>query len=274
MMKTVGLALGGGGARGLAHLLVLQTLEEYGIRPKAISGSSIGAIVGALYASGIEAGAIRDYVDSHFKIKKNLHYWKQDSRNVMEMVKLLDIDLRGTGLIKGESFSHFLYEILEIDTFEDLRIPLTVVATDLNSSSQVIFREGPVMPAIKASMSVPGLFSPVVYRNRVLVDGSCVNPVPWDVLPECDILIGVNVLGRSSISAKSKPPSAARAVLDAFDVLQRSIVREKFRSDPPDLLLDPEIKGVGLLDFTKADEVYLMSEPMVNELRVFLDSAL
>jgi NTE family protein len=130
------------------------------------------------------------------------------------------------------------------------------------------------MPAVKASMSVPGVFSPVLYQNRVLVDGACVNPVPWDELPGCDIVIGVNVLGRGGKPFTGKPPKAARAVLDAFDVLQRSIVAEKFRGNPPDLLLDPFIVGVGLLEFNKADEVYRQSEPVIDELRRFLDKAL
>jgi NTE family protein len=272
--KTIGLALGGGGARGLAHLMVLEVLEEYGVRPAAISGSSIGAVIGVLYSSGIKPSIVREYVDSHFKIRNDPHFWKQDSRNVMKIVKLLDIDLGGTGLIKGESFTHFLYEILETENFEDLEIPMAVVATDLVDSSQVVFREGPIMPAVKASMSVPGVFSPVLYQNRILVDGACVNPVPWDQLPDCDILIGVNVLGRGGKHDPGKPPKAARVVLDAFDVLQRSIVAEKFRNNPPDLLLDPVIAGVGLLEFNKADEVYRQSEPIIDDLKRFLDSAL
>ncbi len=273
-MKTdvkIGLALGGGGARGLAHLLVLEVFDELGIQPKAISGASIGALIGALYASGIKARDIREYVDSHMKIKKEDHLWKLEGRNLMQMVKLLDLDFSGTGLIKGEHFSHFLYEILEAEDFSDLKIPLSVAATDFWDSSEVVFEEGPVLPAVKASMSVPGVFTPVTYQGRVLVDGACVNPVPWDLLRGCDVVIGVNVLGRLQPSNSLKPPKAAKVVLDTFEVMQRTILSQRLRCNPPDLFLDPPITGVGIFDFHKAKIVYRQSEGIVQELREFLE---
>ena len=272
--KSVGLALGGGGARGLVHVLVLQVLDEYGIRPKAVSGSSIGAIMGALYCSGHDGKVIRDYVDEHVRIAGDVQHWKDDGRKMMEMVKLLDIDFTGTGLIKGEKFSHFLYDLLEGGRFEDLEIPLTVVTTDFWESEQVVFRTGEILPAVKASMSVPGVFSPVVVDDRVLVDGACVNPVPWDLLGDCDIRIGVNALGRSSPPKKRRAPKAAKTVLEAFDILQRGILAEKYRYSPPDLLVDPPIRGVGILDFHKASSVYEQSADAVDELRRFLDRSL
>ena len=266
----IGLALGGGGARGLAHLLVLEVFDEFGIRPQAISGASIGAIVGALYASGIKARDIREYVDSHLNLKMDSQSWKQDGKNLMQMVKLLDIDFSGTGLIKGENFSHFLYEMLETREFSGLEIPLSVVAADFWTSSQVVFNDGPILPAVKSSMSVPGVFTPVTYRDRVLVDGACVNPVPWDLLQDCDVLIGVNVLGRSLPTKNLKPPKAAKVVLETFEVMQRGILAQRLRYDPPDLLLDPPIQGIGIFDFHKAETVYEQSKPIVEELRRFL----
>jgi len=274
MGKKVGLALGGGGAKGLAHIPVLEVLDEYGIRPKAIAGSSIGAIIGAIYASGIKATEIRDFIDAHFLLKKKLQFLRQDSRNFMKIVKLLDIDIQGTGLIRGENFSHFLYGILETEFLEDLEIPLAVIATDFHDSSQLVIREGPIIPALKASMSVPGVFSPSIYLNRVLIDGSCVNPVPWDVLSGCNLRIAVSVLGRTAMRPDGTPPRVARIVLEAFDIPQRSIVAQKYQHDPPDILLDPPITGVGLFDFAKANEIYRMSEGIVGQLKRFLDRAL
>ncbi|RKX80749.1 MAG: patatin-like phospholipase family protein [Spirochaetes bacterium] len=267
----IGLALGGGGARGLAHLSVLEVFDEMGIRPNAISGASIGAIVGALYASGISARDIRDYVDSHLQIKKEDKPWKIEGRNLMQMVKLLDLDFSGNGLIKGENFSHFLYEILEIEDFSDLQIPLKVVAADFWDSSEVVYDSGPVLPAVKASMSVPGVFTPVTYQGRVLVDGACVNPVPWNHLNDCDVIIGVNVLGRLQPSDSLKPPKAAKVVLETFEVMQRTILAQRLCCNPPDLLLNPPITGVGIFDFHKAKMVYRQSEGIVQELRDFLE---
>jgi len=268
--KSVGLALGGGGARGIVHILVLEVLDEFDIKPKMISGASIGAILGALYASGHSGKVIRDYVDRHIKISGDTRNWKEDGRKMMEMVRLLDIDFRGTGLIKGERFSHFLYEMLDLDNFDDLKIPLKVVATNYWESSQVVFQDGPLLPAIKASMSVPGVFSPVVYQNQVLVDGACVNPVPWDILEDCEFIIGVNALGRAARPESPKPPIAAKTVLETFEILQRSILAEKYRYDPPDILIDPPIRGIGILDFHKAKSVYDQCEGVQDQLRQFL----
>ena len=267
-------ALGGGGARGLAHLLVLEVFDEFGIQPKSISGASIGAILGALYASGIKAREIREYVDSHLKLKIEPRTWQQDGKNLMQIVKLLDIDFSGTGLIKGESFSHFLYEILEIENFQDLDIPLTVVATDYWKSTQVVFDNGPILPAVKASMSVPGVFAPARMGDRVPVDGACVNPVPWDLLENCDVVIGVNVLGQPQPAKNLKPPRAAKVVLETFEVMQRGILDLKLSCNPPDLLLSPPLYGIGIFDFHKAVDIYKQSQPIIGELRNFLKKTL
>ncbi len=268
--KTLGLALGGGGARGLVHVRVLQVLDELGIRPKAVSGASIGAVMGALYCSGKSGNFIHSYVDQHIRLKPGLEYWREDSRRLMNIVRLLDMDFSGTGLIKGEKISHFLYQMLEGEIFSDLEIPLRIVATDLWNSRAVVFDEGEVLPAVKASMSIPGVFAPVEYRGHILVDGACSNPVPWDLLEDCDIVIGVNALGRSRAPDVLKPPKAARTVLESFDVIQRGILAEKNRCNPPDLLLDPPIYDIGVLEFHKAESVYEQCEDTVQTLRAFL----
>ena len=269
--KSVGLALGGGGARGMVHVQVLQVLQEYGIRPSVVSGASIGAIIGAIYCSGTDAEDIRLYVDNHLKISGDSRNWRDDGRKMMEMVRLLDIDFRGNGIIKGDRFSHFLYDMLNGELFSDLEIPLRVVATDFWDSSTVVFDEGPVLAAVKASMSVPGVFTPAIVDGRILVDGACTNPVPWDLVENCDVVIGVNALGRAKKPDSGRAPIAARAVLETFDIMQRGILAEKFRLSPPDILIDPPIIGVGLLDFHKAASVYRQSEPEIARLREFIE---
>ncbi len=272
--KSIGLALGGGGARGLVHVEVLRILDEYGLKPKVISGASIGAIIGALYCSGNSGSDIRKYTDKHLRISGEIQNWRDNSRNMMEMVKLLDIDFSGTGIIKGDRFSHFLYEMLEGENFSDLEIPLRIVATDFWNSETVVYETGSVLSAVKASMSVPGVFAPAQYEGRVLIDGACSNPVPCDLLDDCDVLIGVNALGRATPSKNFRPPRAARAVLETFDIMQRGILAEKYRYSPPDFLLDPPIQGVGLLDFHKATSIYEQSATELARFREFLDSNL
>jgi len=271
--RKIGLALGGGGIRGLGHLLFLDVFDKYGIRPDVISGSSIGAVAGALYASGMSAADIKNAVEKQFGIsfsgEKN-HFRIQDHNSIFSIIKFLDVDFKGTGFIKGEKFTEFLYGLIKKENFEELEIPLRVTATDYWKSSPYNIDSGPIVPAVKASMSVPGVFSPVVYKNHVLVDGSTLNPVPWDLLDDCNIRIGINVLGHAYSADNEKKPKAARAVFELFDIMQRGILQEKLKADPPDLLISPDINGVGILDINKSSQVITNSIAATDELETFL----
>jgi len=268
----IGLALGGGSARGLAHIFALEVFDELGIRPEAISGTSAGAIIGAIYASGVSARRIRNYIDSYFDLKNNDKLQHLDGKKLMRIVKLLDPDFSGTGLIKGKGISHFLYDMMDVEDFRDLKIPLTVIAADFWNSSEVIIRDGPLIPAVKASMSVPGVFAPVYHMNRLMVDGACVNPVPWDRLEDCDVRIGINVLGRPFPKNynRKRSPKAAKMVLGSFEMMQRSILNLKLHYNPPDLLLSPPLENLGIFYFRSVNSIYNQCELMVEELRDFL----
>jgi len=248
----------------------LEVFDELGIRPAAISGTSVGAIFAAAYASGIPAREIRNLFDSNFELKSSNRFRFLDGRKLMRIARLLDPDLSGAGLIKGKKISRFLYEIMNVEYFRDLKIPLTVIATDFGDSSEVVIREGPLIPAVKASMSVPGVFAPVYHMGRLLVDGACVNPVPWDRLEDCDVRIGVNVLGGPPPKNRKRSPKAAKLVLGSFEVMQRNILGLKLRYNPPDLLLNPPLEDLGILYFRSVESIYNRCESMVKKLRDFL----
>jgi len=260
----LGLALGGGGARGLAHIPILETLDDMGIRPCCIAGTSIGAVFGALYASGMNGSDIRNLVqDTVIGRNKSL---REILRDIRRLVNFMDVDILGPGIFKGDSIMEYLYDAIHTDSFADLEIPLKLVATDFWVSEQVVISSGNLLKAVKASMGLPGLFTPVKYGESILIDGGGVNPVPWDLLDDCNLIVAVDVLGQASAEPGSSP-GAVRAVLDMFDIMQRSIVKVKMEVSQPDMYLKPGIRNVGILEFHKADEIYSSADDVCRQLR-------
>lgn len=263
----IGLALSGGGARGLAHIPMLEVLDELGIRPHCVAGTSIGAVMGAIYASGVTGSAIRERTDRMLIKEGDTLKEILANKDALAWIKLLDIDFLGSALFKGDAFVEFLFRQILTSTFEELKIPLKVVATDFWNSTQVVFDSGDLLKAIKASMGLPGVFSPVHMNGRTLIDGGCVNPLPHDILSGCDIVIAVNVMGRLERTDGQKPPTALRAVLETFDIMQRSIITEKLKACPPSIYIEPDISNIDLLEFHKAPEIYAQAEKAARELR-------
>lgn len=263
----IGLALGGGGARGLAHIPMLEVLDELGIRPCCIAGTSIGAVMGAIYASGVHASSIREHTSRMLISEGDSLRDILSKRDALAWIRLLDIDFLGNALFKGDAFVQFLYDRIEKATFEELAIPLKVVATDFWNSAQVVFEKGDLLQAIKASMGLPGVFSPVHIDGRTLIDGGCVNPLPHDILGDCDVVIAVNVMGRLERQDGRKSPTALRAVLETFDIMQRTIVSGKLEASPPTIYVAPDITNVDLLEFHRYREVLELAEPAKTKLR-------
>lgn len=178
--KKIGLALGGGAARGGAHIGVIKALTEAGINIDFIAGTSIGALVGAVYASG--------EIDLFEEVASRL--------NLRQSASLfLDVKFPRSGIVDGRKIVSFLQQFINVDKIEDLSIPFCAVSTDLNSGEEVIMREGSVIEAIRASISIPGIFTPVRKNGLELVDGGLVNPVPVSVVQKmgADFVIAVDL---------------------------------------------------------------------------------
>ncbi|MGB5427046.1 MAG: patatin-like phospholipase family protein, partial [Gammaproteobacteria bacterium] len=178
--KRIGLALGGGGAKGLAHILMLETLDEMGIRPHVIAGTSIGAIIGALYAAGLSGKEIRAqleqfFVDQH-AAEKNMFAMPKSLR----WLDFIDPAFAGAGLLNSDDFIAWMGEVLPVKNFSGLKIPLKVIAAELLTGREVIMQSGALLPALQASMAVPGVFPPVDVEGHLLVDGGVANPLPYD----------------------------------------------------------------------------------------------
>lgn len=179
--KKIGYALGGGGARGYFHIGVLSVLEEYNIHPHIIAGTSMGSIIGALYASGLSAREIKQMAVGMD--------WRR-------LITLADIIVPLSGLIRGRRVASLLKSILKARTFAQLKKDFACVATDLNNGEQVVLDDGSLIEAIRASCSIPAIFTPVKLKGRYLIDGGLVNVVPVSVCHDmgADFVIGVNVI--------------------------------------------------------------------------------
>jgi NTE family protein len=273
MTKSVGIALGGGGARGLAHISVLQVLDDLGVNVTAISGTSIGAVIGSLFASGMTAREVRQSVDDLLAMPKSFEQARQ-SKRLFGWLDLLGLEFGRSHLLETESFISELQQLLGVDNFEDLKIPMQVVAADFWGRKEVVLDSGPVIPAVAASFCLPGVFKPVVIDGTVLVDGGCVNPVPFDLIrDQCDILIAVDVMGKR-VPQDDLMPSYSEAVFNTFQIAEKIITDHKIRSQPPDIYVEPCITDVKVLEFRKADQIHKQTQSACQKLATELKAML
>ncbi|MCF7837914.1 MAG: patatin-like phospholipase family protein [Candidatus Marinimicrobia bacterium] len=266
------MALGGGGVRGLAHGPALEAIDAAGLKPVAIAGTSMGAIMGALYASGKTGKEIRQLTERHIVSRddglKDV-YAKKDT--LLTWLRTVRIAWDRSGLLKADGFVRYLTEQMAATCFEDLKIPLRVVATDFYSGEPFVFDSGPLLPALKASMAIPGVFVPVEYAGRILVDGGLSNNLPYDVLPdECRLDIAVDVRPLRE-RQNPDPPHMVTAILGMFDIMLDRMTRAKLREQPPALLFHPPIAGVHILEFDKAASVLKQTAAALPDFKAQLD---
>ena len=273
-MKKVGIALGGGGAKGLAHVLMLEVIDEFGIKPHRIAGTSIGAIAGVLYASGLSGTAIRERIEQMSLSEEDSFTDAFTKKDVFKWLRFIDIGWNDGGLLRADTFLDHLMESVKVARFEELGLPLSIVAADFWKRDQVVFDNGDLRTAVHASMAIPGIFNPVVLDKQVLVDGGVVNPVPYDLmLEECDVTIAIDVMGNRTES-KDLIPSFSESIFNTFQIMQRTILRQKFTTHPPDICIAPDIVDIQMLDFYKAEEVFKQAQPASDQLRRALEKAL
>jgi len=278
----IGLALGGGMARGFAHIGVLRTLEKYGIRPSVITGTSIGAVVGAAYLSG--------------KMPE-LEEWAR-SLNRFKILSYLDLRVRSAGLIGGRKLMALLQHNFGDMRMEDLPGNFTVVAADLANGHEVWLKNGPLVDNIRASFALPGVFPPVEINGRNLVDGALVNPCPisvcqaqgarmtiavdlhadligksvkpgnnyqtvagFDLFDEDDIPAEKqepfknNPLSLKLFKREPESPSLFGVMVSALGIMQDRLTRSRLAGDPPDIHIKPQLGHIGMLEFEKADDL-------------------
>jgi NTE family protein len=265
--QTIGIAFGAGGARGIAHLLMIEALDELGIKPSIISGSSIGAVVGAFYAAGFTAKEMKEILDQLINPKSDSVFDFLLKSDIVKMFTMFDPQFIRSGFIKGEKFQKYMKSHLQISRFEELKIPLKIVATDYWKKEAVVFEKGDLIQPIKASYSLPGLFTPVKIKNRILIDGGAVNPLPFDlIMDKCDITIAIDVTAFKAQNESEIPPTFD-SVFTTYQTMQNSIIKERLKFLRPDIYIRPEIFDVRVFDFVKADLIFKQAESAKEELK-------
>ncbi|MGE4489295.1 MAG: patatin-like phospholipase family protein [Kiritimatiellales bacterium] len=273
-ISKIGLALGGGGARGLAHIHVLEVLDELGVRPHRIAGTSIGALLGALYASGLSGREIRDIICAWQPPRPEKRGGLLDRHDLRRWASLIDPSFGRSGLLKGEKVIRFLAETIRCTTFEKLEIPLYVTAADFGDASEVVFKSGDLLSAVRASIAIPGVFTPVERNGRLLLDGGVVNPLPYNLLQkECDLVIAVDVGGVREVDEKHRP-TFFDTIIGGFEIMEASMIRYRVAANPPDIYLQPALKRIGLMDFHKSEQILEQSASIRAELQTQLKARL
>jgi NTE family protein len=262
----IGLALGGGGAKGLAHIPMLEALDELGIRPHRVAGTSIGAVVGALYAGGLSGARIRDMVEQFLVNRSESDHKLFALPRSLRWLDFIDPAFASGGLLESNDFIDFLGEAIPARRFSDLEIPLKVVAAELWSGEPVVLDSGPLLSAVQASMAVPGVFRPVERDGLTLVDGGVANPLPFDLLgDECDLVIAIDVSGDHN-PEDGEALSSMGVVFHSFQIMSHNILAEKLRYRQPDIYIRPELMNIRMLEFYKAREVFEGALPAKRQL--------
>lgn len=268
---TIGIAFGAGGARGIAHLLMIEALDELGVKPSIIAGSSIGAVVGAFYAAGFSGKEMREILDQLINPKSDSVFDFLLKSDIVKMFTMFDPQFIKSGFIKGEKFQSYMKSHLKVSRFEELKIPLKIVATDYWKKEPVVFEKGDLIQPIKASYSLPGLFTPVKIKNRILIDGGAVNPLPFDlIMDKCDITIAIDVTAFKAQNESEIPPTFD-SVFTTYQTMQNSIIKERLKFLRPDIYIRPEIYDVRVFDFAKADLIFKQAQAAKDELKRQLD---
>jgi NTE family protein len=246
--KKVGLALSGGAARGLAHVGVLEVLQREGIPIDMIAGTSAGAVIGAIYAWNQDTALItRDALDAN---------WKR-------VAPLIDPSLPKSGFLKGKKIKDLLATYIGGNKkFSDLRIPFVCVATDIDTGEEVVIDRGSVPEALRASISIPGIFTVVKREGRYLVDGGLTTPVPVDVVRRlgADFVIAVNVTPDVSdrIKKVEKEPNIFQVMLQSIYITTYSLAQNSL--EDADIVIEPDLANIGAGDFHKAQELIKRGE--------------
>ena len=267
---TIAVAFGGGGARGLAHIHIVEALDELGVTPVRIAGASIGAIVGAGMAAGMRGEEIREHTFSTLGRKAAVAHRLWSLRPPSMRAAM------GRGFRLGQfDLERILRVFLPAQipgSFGALPIPLHVSATDYYGQREVCLDTGDLFPALAASAAIPALFMPVTVNGRIMIDGGVFNPVPYEhLMPHADIVIGVDVVGAPEGDG-THVPNRVDSLFGAGQLMMQAAIAMKLRLEPPHIFLRPSVNRFRVLDFLRARQVLSESAGIKDELKRALDA--
>lgn len=249
----IGVAFGGGAARGMSHVAFMEAMDELGVKPDRIAGTSIGALLGAGWAGGLSGREIRKYSLKYLGTKRSIigRIWKTRLKKPSAVLRN-SISMQ---LDACEVITSFLPDEVP-KKFEELKTPLYTLSTDFKSWQQVVFRAGELVPAIAASIAIPSVFKPVEHAGRLLIDGSVSNPLPLDVAGRnMDILVAIDVNGSPSEWPEGDEPSLIEVGLGSAQILMNGLISDKLATFPPDVYARPRIEQFRSLEFWRVREI-------------------
>jgi NTE family protein len=263
----IGLALGGGGARGLAHIAMLEAFDELGVRPDIIAGTSIGALYGAAYASGISGKDLRDHtrliLGQRFGLIRDLV-----NATAQPFQRLIGVFGRRNAILDPLTMLEVILPKDVKSDFAECQIPIKIVASDFYDQEPRVFTEGALRPAVAASMALPVIFQPVMDQGKALIDGGLTNPLPFDLLiGEADIVVAIDVSGVPVPNSRRPDPTAFEALFSSAFLFEHTIIREKLKSAQPDILINAGTSHYQVLDFLKFDQILEAAAPAKEKLK-------
>jgi NTE family protein len=247
----IGVALGGGSARGLTHIPFIEAMDELGLRPSVIAGTSIGALIGSGWANGMTGAELREHSYSVLGTMRIIagRLWGAQVRNLGTFFsKGFSVLLDAERVVEAFLPDPFPYE------FSDLKTEFYVVATDFRSWHQAVFHTGPLRQAIAGSIAVPGLFNPVQYASHLLVDGGVVNPLPLDQAADCDILVGIDVNGEPG-EFMQRSGGVIDIWFGSAQIMMHSLTAHMMAAYPPDVYIRPHLNAFGAMEYWRVREI-------------------
>jgi NTE family protein len=249
----IGVALGGGSARGLTHIPYIEAMDELGLRPSVIAGTSIGALIGSGWANGMTGAELREHSFNVLGTMKVIaaRLWGAQVRNLGNFfARGFSVQLDAERVVDAFLPDNFP------DAFKDLKVPFYVVATDFQSWHQAVFNDGPLRQAIAGSIAIPSLFKPVPFANHLLVDGGVVNPLPLDqASANVDILVGVDVNGDPSDLLTKTDHKMLDVWFGSAQIMMHSLTAHMMAAYPPDVYVRPHVMPFGALEFWRVREI-------------------
>jgi NTE family protein len=252
-LPRIGVALGGGSARGLTHIPFIEAMDELGLTPSTIAGTSIGALIGSGWANGMSGKELREHAMNVLGTMRTIagRIWGQQIGSLGGLVRNgFNLQLDASRVVDA-----FLPDPFP-DDFKDLKVPFYVVATDFQSWHQAVFNSGELRPTIAGSIAIPSFFRPVHYANHILVDGGVVNPLPLDqASADCDILVGIDVNGDPSDRIAKVDYRALDVWFGSAQIMMHSLTAHMMAAYPPDVYARPHVSSFGAMEFWRVKEI-------------------
>jgi len=265
----IGLALGSGASRGIAHIVILEVFDELGIKPAVIAGCSIGGLIGAGYAGGMSGHDIREHALALLSHRRGMlrHIFGARRASPLQM-----LSMRGLSSIQldGQMVADLILPDHLPLKIEDCPIRLKIIATDYEAMEEVVITKGSMIEAIGASIAIPGLISAPRINGRLHVDGGVINPVPFDhVIEDNDLVVAIDVTGRPRSIAGGNPTNLELAIGSSL-IMFRELAELRRKRSPPDIYLIPPVDEFWATDFFKAKEILAAAEPSKDQLKRML----